>query len=105
MVVLFHMEDDTISVFEPPLENSGLDQGVICPRKEYFFPLKNSLADRRAYRSGDLKLGKDYQIAHYLIHLNDADEYTKVTSINREKLCLAICFSKKVEFLERTFAI
>ena len=74
---MYHMEDDTISVFEPYLENSGLPQGLTCPRKQYYWQGAD-LTRRKAFFWTDFKLGCDYQIAHFKIHLYDADDYTKV---------------------------
>ena len=79
--VYFHMDDDTISVFEPHLENSGLPQGITCRRRQYFWP-GTDLTCRKPYVLTDFKLGNDYQIAQYKIHLYDADDFTKVRHWN-----------------------
>lgn len=81
VVVFYHMEDDTVSVFEPHLENSGLEQGVTCPRGRYYWPRNGVKTDMQPFRINDFKIGKDYPIRHYLIHLYDADDFTKVGEI------------------------
>lgn len=75
--LVYHMEDDTITVFEPYLENSGLPQGLTCPRRPYYWP-DFDFTRKKAYFWTDLHLGCDYQIAHFKIHLYDADDFTKV---------------------------
>ncbi|XP_055348833.1 LOW QUALITY PROTEIN: EF-hand domain-containing protein 1-like [Paramacrobiotus metropolitanus] len=77
VVVYYHLEDDTIHVFEPPLENFGVEQGVLCPRGVYYRPRNGLLVDREPYQSNDFKLGNDYIIGPYKIRLYEADAFTK----------------------------
>lgn len=53
--LIYYLEDDTISVIEPAVENSGLRQGRIVRRSKI---LKNNIGD--IYNWKDLNVGIDF---------------------------------------------
>lgn len=73
LTLLYYLEDNSIQIIEPKLENSGIPQGAFLKRQKV---LK---ADNSGYFIGldDIKVGSDIMIFGKNIHISDCDEYTK----------------------------
>lgn len=70
--IMFHMEDGTMSMHEPKVENSGLAQGPFLKRQ------KVMRQDGMAYLGpDDLKVGQEITIYGRTIHINGCDRFTR----------------------------
>ncbi|XP_046479074.1 EF-hand domain-containing protein 1 isoform X1 [Neodiprion pinetum] len=74
--IIYFLEDDTMSVMERPVDNSGLQQGRLVRRGKI---LKNTRGD--AYTWKDLNVGINLSIYGVVYHTVDCDTFT------REFLC------------------
>ena len=75
--LLYYLEDDTVSLVEPRLHNSGLDQGILV--KRHRIP-KNSMfqgADREYWHWTDLNIGTNLNIYGRELTLTDCDTFTR----------------------------
>ncbi|KAJ8871831.1 hypothetical protein PR048_028171 [Dryococelus australis] len=70
--ILYYLEDDTMSVMEPPVENSGLVQGCLVRRDR--IP-RNSAG--YCWHWKDLNIGLDLPIYGIVYHTIDCDSFTK----------------------------
>ncbi|CAJ1378512.1 unnamed protein product [Effrenium voratum] len=72
--ILFYLEDGTMMVSEPKLENSGLNQGTFV--KRHRIPKPRSLGGG-VYGYEDLRVGRSVSIYSRVFKLVGADEYTR----------------------------
>ncbi|XP_053659906.1 EF-hand domain-containing protein 1-like [Anopheles marshallii] len=71
--ILYFLEDDTMTVLEPTIENCGYPQGRLVRRGR---KLKD--ADREEfYNWKDLNIGIDVEMHGYVFHITDCDAFTK----------------------------
>ena len=70
-VLSYFVADDTISVFEPPVRNSGIIGGKFLERQKVYQP-----KSRVAYGESDLYVGNTLDIFNRDFELLDADEFT-----------------------------
>ncbi|KXJ75877.1 hypothetical protein RP20_CCG010860 [Aedes albopictus] len=70
--ILYFLEDDTMTVLEPVIENCGYPQGRLVRRGRI---LKSCLGE--AYSWKDLNIGIDLEIHGYVFHITDCDPFTK----------------------------
>lgn len=70
-VLSYFMNDDTISVFEPPLRNSGMVGGKFLERGIKYKP-----GTEEQYTYKDLYVGAEIVINSFNFMLSNADEYT-----------------------------
>jgi EF-hand domain-containing protein 1 len=70
-VLSYFMNDDTISVFEPPLRNSGMVGGKFLERGIKYKP-----GTEEQYTYKDLYVGAEIVINSFNFMLTNADEYT-----------------------------
>ncbi|CAH1104815.1 unnamed protein product [Psylliodes chrysocephalus] len=70
--ILYYLEDDTISVFEPPLRNSGINQGRIVKRGRV---PKNEKGDHWHWK--DLNVGLDIMLYGIVYHTVNCDKWTR----------------------------
>ena len=70
-VLSYFMNDDTISVFEPPIRNSGMIGGKFLERGIKY---KQGTEERYSYK--DLYVGAEIIINNFNFMLANADEYT-----------------------------
>ncbi|XP_012263647.2 EF-hand domain-containing protein 1-like [Athalia rosae] len=70
--IIYFLEDDTMSVMEPPIDNSGLQQGRIVKRGKI---LKNTRGN--TYHWKDLNVGIDLGIYGVVYHTVDCDLFTR----------------------------
>ncbi|XP_058824044.1 EF-hand domain-containing protein 1-like [Topomyia yanbarensis] len=70
--ILYFLEDDTMTVLEPVIENCGFSQGRLVRRGKIE---KNCLGDTYSWK--DLNIGIDLEIHGYVFHTTDCDPFTK----------------------------
>lgn len=69
--MFYFLEDDSMTVVEPVVENSGLPQGKLIKRKH--LP-KNDVGDTWHWK--DLNLGMDICIYGRILHIYECDQWT-----------------------------
>jgi hypothetical protein len=74
--ILFFLEDDSIAVVEPPVENSGIPQGVLIKRQK----LPKSSTDYYSVR--DFNLGVNITFYGKTFRIVSCDQFTKVAGID-----------------------
>ena len=73
VVLYYYLEDDSVCVMEPAVENSGLPQGKLIKRQR--LPRK----DRGVpYHWKDLNLALDLEVYGVLYRITDCDAFTRV---------------------------
>eukprot|EP00047_Mylnosiga_fluctuans_P003412 m.228993 g.228993 ORF g.228993 m.228993 type:complete len:742 (-) comp11834_c0_seq1:88-2313(-) len=72
--ILFYLEDDTVQVIEPAVQNSGLPQGTLLRRHRVPKPAPN---DDQFYTVDDFNVGKDITIYGRLYTLFACDPFTR----------------------------
>jgi hypothetical protein len=70
--ILFFLEDDSIAVIEPPVENSGIPQGVLIKRQK--LP-KNST---EYYKASDFNLAQNITFYGKTFRIVSCDKFTEV---------------------------
>ncbi|CAF0712493.1 unnamed protein product [Brachionus calyciflorus] len=71
VTILYYLEDDSMQVFEDPVENSGIPQGKLIRRHK--FP-KNDQGQTFSWK--DLNLGQNLSIYGHTFRICDCDEFT-----------------------------
>ena len=71
-VLYLYLEDESLHIAEPKIENSGIPQGVFVKRHRIPKPDSNLL-----YGVDDLRVGKDILVYGRVIRLIDADAFTR----------------------------
>jgi hypothetical protein len=72
-IVSYFLADNTVSVYEPPVRNSGIGQGKFLERKKY----KNVSGLREFIEPGDLPIGGQVSINSYAFQILSADKFTE----------------------------
>lgn len=78
--ILFFLEDDSIAVVEPPVENSGIAQGVLIKRQ--LMP-KNEI---ESYGVHDFNLATNITFYGKTFRIVSCDKFTQVLNFNQEIL-------------------
>lgn len=76
VVVYYHLEDDSMCIVEPVVDNSGLVQGKLIKRQR--LP-KNERGD--LYHWKDLNLAMDLMVYGVVYRIADCDAFTRVTAL------------------------
>ena len=71
--ILYFLEDDSISVVEPPVENSGIPQGVLIKRQ------KLPKSSTEYYKVSDFNLGKNITFYGKTFRIVSCDKFTEVS--------------------------
>jgi len=71
-IVSFYLADDTISIYEPAIKNSGIIEGPFLRRNKY----KNVDNNNQFISPSDMPVGGDVKINGYSYHFLSCDEYT-----------------------------
>jgi hypothetical protein len=74
--ILFFLEDDSIAVVEPPVENSGIPQGVLIKRQ------KLPKSSTEYYSVRDFNLGVNITFYGKTFRIVSCDQFTKVFCVN-----------------------
>ncbi|XP_077288107.1 EF-hand domain-containing protein 1-like [Arctopsyche grandis] len=72
IILIYYLEDDTITVVEPHIHNSGLMQGKLVKRSR--LP-KNDCGQFWHWK--DFNVGMDFTVHGYAIHVSSCDEFTR----------------------------
>ena len=72
--IYYYLEDDSISVVEPPVENSGIPQGKLIKRQR--LP-KTDMGDFWHWK--DLNVGMNITFYGKVFHIYDCDKWTAVS--------------------------
>jgi hypothetical protein len=72
-IISYYLADNTVSVYEPPVRNSGIEQGKFLERKKY----KNVTGLRDFIEPGDLIVGGQVIINSYPFQILSVDKYTE----------------------------
>jgi hypothetical protein len=72
-IISFYLQDDSISVYEPAVKNSGIIEGPFLRRNKY----KNVDKNNEWITPTDLGIGADVKINGYSYHVVSCDDYTK----------------------------
>ena len=73
VIIYYYLEDDSMCITEPMVENSGLPQGTHIKRQR--LP-KNEHGDH--YQWKELNLGMDLEVYGVKYHITQCDTFTKV---------------------------
>lgn len=71
--IYFYLEDDSIQVIEPRVENSGIPQGTLIRRHKIPMPPPN---DEDCYTVEDFNVGKEIVLYSKSFHLTGCDKFT-----------------------------
>lgn len=71
VIIMYYLDDDTIHIMEPRVENSGIPQGVFLKRGKV--PLPDG---SRHYHWSDLNVGMDFAVHGRVFRIVDCDEFT-----------------------------
>ena len=78
VLVMYYVEDDSIAVVEPPVENSGLPQGVLIKRQLLPKPIEDVVgAEVQYYTIDDFALAKDVNFYGKIIRIVGCDLFTE----------------------------
>lgn len=72
-IISYYLADNTVSVYEPPVRNSGIEQGKFLERKKY----KNVTGLRDFIEPGDLVVGGQVVINSHPFQILSVDKYTE----------------------------
>ncbi|XP_974278.2 EF-hand domain-containing family member C2 [Tribolium castaneum] len=72
--IYFFLEDGTIQVIEPKVENSGIAQGTLICRHRIRFPAP---MDDNFYEVVDLNVGKEVEFYGRVFKITDCDKFTR----------------------------
>lgn len=72
-IISFYLADDSISIYEPAVKNSGIIEGPFLRRYKY----KNVDKNNEFITPTELGIGCDIKINGYSYHILSCDEYTK----------------------------
>lgn len=70
-MIYYYLEDDTLHILEPKIENSGIPQGVFLKRHKVKNPSQG-----RDYNWRDLDVGIEIEVYGRVFKIVDADEFT-----------------------------
>ena len=88
VVLYYYLEDDSMCVMEPAVENSGLSQGKLIKRQQ--LPRK----DRGVpYHWKDLNLALDLEVYGVLYRITNCDAFTRVTPLTVQDSSAFGCLS------------
>lgn len=71
-IISFYLADDSISIYEPAVKNSGIIEGPFLRRNKY----KNVDKSLEFITPTDLGIGADVKINGYSYHILSCDDYT-----------------------------
>ncbi|EQC29230.1 hypothetical protein SDRG_13103 [Saprolegnia diclina VS20] len=75
-IILYYLEDDTIQIIEPKVENSGILQGNFVKRHKIPKPESDEQGDMTYYTHDDLEIGAEVTFYGRTFHVQSADKFT-----------------------------
>lgn len=73
--ILFFLEDGTVQVTEPKVENSGIPQGTLISRQRIRFPAP---MDENFYDIIDFNVGREVELYGKVFKITNCDQFTRV---------------------------
>ena len=80
--IYYYLEDDSISIVEPLVKNSGMPQGKLIKRQR--LP-KNDLGEFWHWK--DMNIGMNMTVYGKVFHLYDCDKFTHVSGTSHNTKC------------------
>lgn len=71
--MFYYLEDDTLHIVEPRIENSGVPQGIFLKRHKLPFPEDQS----KYYTWRDLDVSQNLNVYGRIFRICDCDEFTR----------------------------
>lgn len=78
-IIYYHLDDDTIYITEPKVENAGIPQGVFLKRHKV--PKGDGTLDN--YHWKDLNLATNLEVYGRVFRIYDCDDFTRVSEVLR----------------------
>ncbi|RLN02356.1 hypothetical protein BBJ28_00004969 [Nothophytophthora sp. Chile5] len=75
--VLYYLEDDTLQITEPKVENSGILQGNFVKRHRIPMPESDARGNMQFFAARHLNVGQELTFYGRTFHLNSADPFTR----------------------------
>lgn len=72
-IIYYYLDDDTIHIIEPRVENSGVPQGIFLKRHKLPYPDDES----KYYSWTDLNLSQNFSVYKRIFRIVDCDEFTR----------------------------
>lgn len=72
-IIYYYLDDDTIHIIEPRIENSGIPQGIFMKRHKLPFPNQMNLY----YTWRDLNVGISLDVYQRVFRIVDCDDFTR----------------------------
>jgi len=72
-IIYYYLDDDTIHIIEPRIENSGIPQGIFLKRHKLPFPEDQS----KYYTWRDLNVGINLNVYLRVFRIVDCDDFTR----------------------------
>ena len=72
-IIYYYLEDDTLHIIEPRVENAGVPQGIFLKRHRLPFPEDQS----KYYSWKDLNISQNLDVYGRIFRICDCDEFTK----------------------------
>lgn len=72
-IIYYYLDDDTIHIIEPKVENSGVPQGIFLKRHKLPFPDDES----KYYSWTDLNVSCNFNVYKRIFRIYDCDDFTK----------------------------
>ena len=72
-IIYYYLEDDTIHIIEPRVENSGIPQGIFLKRHKLPYPDDQS----KYYSWKDLNLAMNFNVYGRVFRICDCDDFTR----------------------------
>lgn len=93
VVIYYYLEDDSMCIIEPMVENSGIPQGKRIKRQR--LP-KNERGDH--YQWKELNIGMDLEVYGVKYRITQCDEFTQVHlyECSHSALCIFVIFSVRL---------
>ncbi len=73
-IINYHLDDDTLYITEPKVENAGIPQGVFLKRHK--IPKGDGSLENYSWR--DLNLGSNIDVYGRVFRIYDCDDFTHV---------------------------
>ena len=72
-ITYYYLDDDTIHIIEPRVQNSGIPQGIFMKRHKLPYPDDHS----KYYIWKDLNIGMNFNVYQRIFRLVDCDDFTR----------------------------
>ena len=73
-IIYYYLDDDTIHIIEPRVENSGIPQGIFMKRHKLPY---TTYEQDRYYTWTDLGVGQNFNVYKRIFRIVDCDDFTR----------------------------